>query len=79
MAVNRPESEDQRDVLAPEVLEQLLAGLDWRQIDGQAVGEHALASEVWKVFLTLMIVALLVEAALCVPEASPMQRIDRAA
>ena len=40
----------------------------WQQIDGQALGDDTLASEVWRIFLTLMIAALLAEAVLCVPE-----------
>jgi hypothetical protein len=68
LAINRPEAEDQRESLLPETMEQLLAGLEWQQIDGRALGEDTLASEVWRIFLTLMIAALLAEAVLCVPE-----------
>jgi hypothetical protein len=70
IALNRPTSEDLHETVSHERLSQLMEGLDWKQIDGQSTGESALVSEIWRVFLVLMIAALLLEAALCLPEPS---------
>ena len=49
-------------------LEQVLNGLNYTRIDDKAGSAMALASEVWRTFLVLMIVALMAEALLSVPE-----------
>lgn len=67
-ALNRPLSEDSVDVVSNESLEQVLSGLNYTKIDDKAGSAMALASEVWRTFLMLMIVALMAEALLCVPE-----------
>jgi hypothetical protein len=70
IALNRPTSEDLHETVSREKLSQLMDGLDWKKIDGQSTGESALVSEVWRMFLVLMIAALLLEAVLCLPEPS---------
>jgi hypothetical protein len=67
-ALNRPLSEDAVDVVSDASLEQVLSGLNYTRIDDKAGSAMALASEVWRTFLMLMVVALMAEALLCVPE-----------
>ncbi len=70
-ALNRPLSEDAVELVSPETLEQVMSGLNYTRIDDQAGSAMALASEVWRTFLMLMIVALLAEALLSVPDPAP--------
>jgi hypothetical protein len=67
-ALNRPLAEDAVEVVSDETLEQVLNGLNYTRIDDRAGSAMALASEVWRTFLVLMIVALLAEALLSVPD-----------
>ena len=67
-ALNRPLKEDGVEVLSDGTLEQVLNGLNYTRINDKAGSTMALASEVWRTFLILMIVALMAEALLCVPE-----------
>lgn len=67
-ALNRPLAEDAVEVVSDGTLEQVLNGLNYTRIDDQAGSTMALASEVWRTFLILMIIALMAEALLCVPD-----------
>ena len=67
-ALNRPVSEDSPLVVGDEVLASLFDGLDFMRLDDTAGSTQSLASEVWRIFLMFMILALLAEALLCVPE-----------
>ncbi len=67
LALNRPESEDDARVLGADALETLLAGVDYRRIDDTVGSGASLASEIWRAFLVAMALALLAEAALCLP------------
>ncbi|MFN9721019.1 MAG: BatA domain-containing protein [Planctomycetota bacterium] len=72
IALNRPLSEDAVELVSPETLEQVMSGLNYTRIDDQAGSAMALASEIWRTFLILMIIALLVEALLSVPDPAPV-------
>ena len=79
IALNRPATEDDNRVLNPEALETLLAGVDYRQINDEVGSGSSLASEVWRAFLIAMALALIAEAALCLPpkpeeESNPVAR-----
>ena len=67
-ALNRPLTEDAVEVLSDGTLEQVLSGLNYTRIDDKAGSSMALASEIWRTFLILMIIALMAEALLCVPD-----------
>jgi Aerotolerance regulator N-terminal len=67
VALNRPLAEDRVEILSDDELSQTLSGLDFVQIRNATGSDDTLASEVWRTFLILMIVALLAEALLCVP------------
>jgi len=56
------------EVVSEGTLEQVLNGLNYTRIDDKAGSAMALASEVWRTFLVLMIAALMAEALLSVPE-----------
>lgn len=66
-AINRALREDQREILSDNELERLFAGLDLSKVDDAAGSLSGIVREVWRVFLMSMILALLVEALLCLP------------
>jgi hypothetical protein len=68
LAVNRPAAEDQARVLADEKVQELFRGLDFARVDDQAGSLGSLIREIWRLFLASMIIALIVEAALCLPK-----------
>lgn len=67
-AINRPESEDQAKVVDDPALAVLFQGLQMTRIDQQADGSSSIFREAWRLFLFLVIGALIVEAALCLPK-----------
>ncbi|MBL8818113.1 MAG: BatA domain-containing protein [Planctomyces sp.] len=71
ISLNRPLTEDDSQVVADEQLEQMFGTLDFVRIQDQSGQQSSLASEIWRLFLGLMIFALLAEAVLCLPDRSP--------
>jgi len=71
IALNRPLAEDQNGAVPVPELESLFEGLDFALIDG----EVGLTSEIWRFFIALMAIALLVEAILCMP-AKPEAKVE---
>jgi len=67
LAVNRPVGEDGASVLGDDQVAGLFRGLDFVRVDDREGNVDSLIQEVWRLFLIAMIVALLVEAALCMP------------
>jgi hypothetical protein len=67
-ALNRPPSEDSTQIVNADVVESLFQGLDFTRLNDAAGNNSALASEVWRMFLMIMIVALMAEALLSLPE-----------
>jgi hypothetical protein len=68
LAVNRPAAEDQARVLADQKVQDLFRGLDFARVDDQAGSLGSLIREIWRLFLASMIIALIVEAGLCLPK-----------
>lgn len=68
--VNRPIEEDQGSQIPDEQLEELFTGLQFSRIDASAGDLGGIVREVWRLFLILMIVALIIEAILCLPRLS---------
>ena len=66
-AVNRSQIEDSATAVPIETVDGLFEGMSYRRIDVDVGDTSALASELWRIFLFAMIVALLVEAALSLP------------
>jgi hypothetical protein len=70
LALNRPLQEDDVERLREEELQQTLSGLNFTVIRDSAGSADSLAAEVWRAFLLLMIVALMAEALLCLPQSA---------
>lgn len=68
LALNRASAEDQAAVLADGRIAELFQGLDFARVDDKAGNLAALIQEIWRLFLVAMIIALIVEAALCLPK-----------
>ncbi len=72
VALNRPLSEDAAPALPAAVLAESLAPLDVVVTTTRAAAEGgSLLDEVWRIFLLLVLGALLAELLLCSPEGSP--------
>lgn len=67
LAVNRPAAEDAAAILPEGRIAGLFRGLDFTRVDDRAGGEGSLIQEIWRLFLAAMMVALVAEAALCLP------------
>lgn len=67
-ALNRPLSEDSDQTLNEATIDSLFYGLDFTCLNDSAASTDSLASEVWRMFLVVMILALLAEALLSLPE-----------
>jgi hypothetical protein len=67
LAINRAPSEDQLGSLDDPRVAGLFAGLPFSRVDDQAGNLSGIVREVWRLFLVLMIIALLLEAVLCLP------------
>ena len=74
-AVNRDASEDRPEQVGDERLESLFAGLPLARVDEQAGSLSGIVREVWRMFLICMIVALLLEAILCLPRYRPSNQL----
>ena len=66
-AVNRSQIEDSATAVPVETVDALFDGMSYRRIDVDVGDTSALTSELWRIFLIAMIVALLAEAALSLP------------
>lgn len=67
LALQRPRAEDDLATLSPAAEAALLEGVEYRRITDTVGSGSALASEVWRIFLFLMALALVTEAILCLP------------
>ncbi len=67
LAVNRSTAEDQRGRLDDSRIDSLFAGLPFARVDDQAGSLSGIVREVWRIFLIAMIIALVLEALLCLP------------
>ncbi|HEV8000129.1 MAG TPA: BatA domain-containing protein [Planctomycetaceae bacterium] len=67
LAVNRPAEEDQAPILEGDRVASLFDGLNFIRVDHRAGHIGILIEEIWRPFLAAMIIALIAEAALCLP------------
>jgi len=67
IAVNRPASEDALPTVQPDQLEQLLRDVSWQLVDRRPGSTASLVEEIWRLFLIVMLVALISEAWLSMP------------
>jgi hypothetical protein len=71
LAVTRAPSEDLAPVLGDQRVADLFRGLDFARVDDQAGSTSGLIQEIWRIFLVAMMVAMVVEAGLCLPRRRP--------
>jgi hypothetical protein len=74
LARNRPASEDTTGTLGDDQLHQLFAGLDYRVVHDQLKQSRSLVAEIWRPFACLLVIALIAEAALCLPDVRSHKR-----
>jgi hypothetical protein len=67
LAVNRPAAEDNAQVLPAARVDALFRGLNYTRVEDQAGSLASLVQEIWRAFLVAMLVALILEAVLCLP------------
>jgi Aerotolerance regulator N-terminal len=67
-AVNRSAAEESAPVLGDSRVAALFRGLDFARVDDQAGSLGSLIQEIWRMFLIAMMVAMVGEAALCLPK-----------
>ncbi|WP_422924848.1 BatA domain-containing protein [Singulisphaera sp. PoT] len=68
LAVNRPAAEDGARILADDRINGLFRGLEFARVDDKAGNISSLIQEVWRLFLIATMLAMLVEAGLCLPK-----------
>ncbi len=68
-AVNRATGEDNAKFLTDTQITDLFHGLDFVRVDQSVGGIQSLAQEIWRIFLVAMMIAMAVEAGLCLPKA----------
>ena len=66
-AVNRSQVEDMAQTVPVATVDALFEGMSYRRIDADVGDTSALASELWRIFLIAMAVALVAEAVLSLP------------
>ncbi len=69
-SINRSIGEDEFSIVDDDRVASLFDRLDFDRVDDQAGSGASLVSEIWRLFLILMLVALLLEAMLCIPRRS---------
>ena len=74
LAVNRSDREDQRDTIEDAQLNNLFSGLNFTRVDDSAGSLSGIVREIWRLFLYLMIAAMLLEALLCIPRRAAARR-----
>lgn len=67
LAVNRPEAESSAPVMPDGQVAGLFEGLDFSRVDAQLAGDGSIVEEIFRVFLVAVLVAMVTEAALCLP------------
>lgn len=73
VAINRSAAEDQTATLSDAQVEGLFHDLPFARVDRTAGASSSLVEEVWRVFLILMLVAMIGEAWLCLPRVRPAE------
>ncbi len=72
LALNRPAVEDQPNITNDETLSKLFENLSLDRVDDAAGNLSTLIQEIWRIFLVSMMVALLLEAVLCLPKVTAL-------
>jgi hypothetical protein len=77
LAVNRAAAEDQAAVLKDDRVAGLFHGLDFSRVDTTSGSAKSLVEEIWRLFLEAMMIALIVEAALCMPKKRRKEQVAK--
>ncbi|MCA9211907.1 MAG: BatA domain-containing protein [Planctomycetales bacterium] len=75
IARNRPQSEDVGGPIPDNELNRLFDGLEYSVVQDTVQKSNSLVSEIWRLFVAVLIVALIVEAALCLPDVRPKKLV----
>ena len=67
VAINRSAEEDDQTTLNEDQTDSLFAGLDFVRLDGTGTHSDSLVQEIWRLFVLLMLAAMVAEAWLCLP------------
>jgi len=70
-ALNRSEGEDVATIVPAERVEALFEELEFDRVDQSAGASGSLIQEIWRLFLMLVLIALVAEALLCIPRRIP--------
>jgi hypothetical protein len=73
LAVNRPLAEDDTRIVPEATVSELFRGLDFTRVDDRSGNSSSLIEEIWRAFLMLMLAAMVLEAALCLPRLARLQ------
>ena len=68
IAINRSAGEDAETIVPPERVESLFANLDFDRVNQTADNSSSLIQEIWRLFLIVVLLALIAEAVLCIPK-----------
>jgi len=77
LAVNRAAPEDHAAILSDSQVGALFRGLDFDRVDDRAGNVASLTREVWRLFLCAMLIAIIAEAALCIPRLASTEPVSR--
>lgn len=75
VARNRPASEDVGGALPDTELNRLFAGLEYSIVQDAVRKNSSLVSEIWRFFVILLVVALITEGLLCLPDVRPKRLV----
>lgn len=68
LAINRSAGEDSATIVPAERVESLFANLDFDRVNQKAANSSSLIQEIWRLFLIIVLLALIAEAVLCIPK-----------
>ena len=77
VAQNRSADEDSGKLVSSEALATLFGSLNWSKIDVGA-SARSLVQEIWRWFVIVMLIALMVEAILCMPKRRQASLVGKA-
>jgi len=68
IAINRSAGEDAATIVPAERVETLFENLDFDRVNQTAENNSSLIQEIWRLFLVVVLLALIAEAVLCIPK-----------
>ena len=76
IAVNRSDGEDAAATVSDSQINTLFRDLPFVRVDQRAGNSTSLVEEIWRAFLIIMLIAMIGEAALCLPRVRPNDSAD---